>query len=95
MKRVEFYLGNLTGVLTIFLGMELSRASWLGSRQSKVLHLLPFIAILMFGLACLAKLVFDIVTFKDYTSGAIPELEEDILEARRDLKKRGFKSTTD
>ena len=95
MKRVTYYVGNFTGVSTIFLGMELSRASWLGSRQSKVLHLLPFLAILMFGLACLAKLVFDMVTFKDYTSRAIPELEEDIREARSDLKKRGFKSTSD
>ena len=90
MKRFEQYVGTLAAVVLIWLGLELQRASFSMPILVQALHLCPLLAVLVFGVACLCKLVFDISTFNDYSAGEIPALGRDIEEAKADLRARRF-----
>ena len=91
MKRSTQYFGSLFGLIVLWVGLELARSSFEKNVVLiQLLHLSPIIVILLLGLYCLLKLVFDISTFNDYSIKEIPALEHDILAARDDLKRRGF-----
>ena len=91
MKRSVQYLGTFFGAFCIWLGIflnqdELSNATW----RFYLTIGPPVFAILLFGIGCFTKLVYDISTFNNYPE-EIPRLADDIERARTDLKKRGFK----
>ena len=82
MKRLTLYSGTLTGVVVVWIGLELSRSAFESYIKMEFLHMAPLLVIALFLVACSSKLALDVFKFKDYSVEGIPALEKDIIAAK-------------
>jgi len=91
MKRYILYFSGVAALFAIWGGMlVLLEQGVLDARYRFPIQLLPLLGLVCFGCFCAGKLIFDLLTFKNYPH-EIAALEKDIAEAKQDLKNRGFK----
>ncbi len=79
---------KLTEWLSAF--MVLAGAWLMYMDKSKLVLWSPVIAVVAFGLGCLAVLIYRVATFKDCPEAA-EELQREIQDAKNDLKAKGIK----
>ncbi|XP_055328858.1 dolichol-phosphate mannosyltransferase subunit 3-like [Paramacrobiotus metropolitanus] len=83
----------IAGVLTlaVWLAAVLNVHSWkLSSFGTNVVLYFPVIAVLIFGLTSAAIIAYRVSTFRDCPDAA-KELQQEIEEARADLKRKGLR----
>nr|BAN21282.1 unkown protein [Riptortus pedestris] len=85
----------LTGI-TLYLGIWISLLSRtkqndaLSERWNNIILFLPFITLLVFGIYSLSIILWRVYNFNDCPEAA-KELQEQIIEAKNDLKSKGLK----
>ena len=89
MKRSSYYFRIFLGILSIWTGLKIGVKTEEFPNARQIVDYFPLLAVAAFALACAGKLGFDISTFNNYPQ-EIGKLEQDIIGARSDLKKRGF-----
>mmetsp|Transcript_3602 Transcript_3602/g.5613 ORF Transcript_3602/g.5613 Transcript_3602/m.5613 type:complete len:92 (-) Transcript_3602:578-853(-) len=90
MKRHTIY----GGVIAVFAITWMCLQTWktvLPSTIAWYTDISPWYLLIVLGCYCLAKLGYDLFSFNDYPL-EIKKLEKDIIEAKKDLARRGFKS---
>mmetsp|Transcript_16717 Transcript_16717/g.25112 ORF Transcript_16717/g.25112 Transcript_16717/m.25112 type:complete len:93 (+) Transcript_16717:30-308(+) len=88
MKRSSVYFISLLSLIVLWVGLL-----WVRKDVSDIHKLwidaAPFYALILFGCYCLMKLGLGVLMFND-CPGEIKKLEEEIIEAKADLKRRGY-----
>jgi dolichyl-phosphate mannosyltransferase polypeptide 3 len=89
MKRHQIYTAIALIPIIVWVCLKLGRGSIADETEKWFVNVSPWYVLMSFGCYCLGRLGFDLLTFNDYPE-EINKLEQDILCARTDLKKRGF-----
>lgn len=89
MKRSVTYFAIFFIMASSWAFMKFSRQQF-SERVNWFTDISIWYLLIIFGCYCLAKLGYDLLTFNDYPK-EIKKLEQDIINAHTDLKKRGYK----
>ena len=90
MLRYQLFLSYIATLVAIWFGLLSAKSSWnLSSLQDALIRFAPLVALLLFGLYMLVRLVYGVLTFEDHPHAA-SALEKEVFEARAEMKERGI-----
>lgn len=90
MLKYQQWLAGLSAFLALWLLLRAYAAEWAGdARVLQVVDVLPLYALVSFGAYSLAVIALSVMKVRDFPEAA-KELDRQVVEAKEDLKRRGF-----